>query len=396
MHKENATKTIDFFLTAEYNYLNLGKIKVRNRYTNLSRKTQIINQRGNLMLNFKKKLFAFLPLIKSRKFAISALSVAMAFVVGLMSLSVNAVYINDEGTRKLVFTMRKDVNEILKKTGVNTIPEDDICFSGFDEKVAEVTINRAFDVKITCDGIERNIVMTRGTVNDALAMAGITLGSDDLVSPPLTEEVYGGAEVIIGRVSYKTLTRTESLEYDTVLKKTSLLKVGARSSLISGENGIKTSELRQTYIDGKLISEDILKSTITKNPVAALMLVGDKVPISQYSAWGGYELGENGVPKKYKKHLVGLATAYSARPGAGTASGRKAMVGNVAVNPRVIPYGSKLYIKASNGAFVYGYAVAADTGGFASQGRIMVDLFFDTYKESCLFGLKQVDLYVLE
>lgn len=61
----------------------------------------------------------------------------MAFVVGLMSLSVNAVYINDEGTRKLVFTMRKDVNEILKKTGVNTIHEEIYAFPDLTKRLLE-------------------------------------------------------------------------------------------------------------------------------------------------------------------------------------------------------------------------------------------------------------------
>ena len=61
-----------------------------------------------------------------------------------------------------------------------------------------------------------------------------------------------------------------------------------------------------------------------------------------------------------------------------------------------IPYGSKLYIKSSDGSFVYGYAVAADTGIALMDGRVTVDLYFDTYLESCLFGAKTMDIYVLE
>ena len=60
--------------------------------------------------------------------------------------------------------------------------------------------------------------------------------------------------------------------------------------------------------------------------------------------------------------FTATAVAYSARPGAGTASGRKAIPGHIAVNPNVIPYGTKLYITTPDNKVVYGYAVAADTG----------------------------------
>ena len=91
-----------------------------------------------------------------------------------------------------------------------------------------------------------------------------------------------------------------------------------------------------------------------------------------------------------------VATAYSAGPGAWTASGRDAIPGHVAVDPDVIPYGTKLYIRTSDGSFLYGYAVAADTGVALNQGIIDVDLFFSTYEESCQFGKQLVDIYILE
>ena len=106
-------------------------------------------------------------------------------------------------------------------------------------------------------------------------------------------------------------------------------------------------------------------------------------------------LDENGNPVNYTKKIVGKGTAYSARSGAKTASGRYAIPGHVAVNPNVIPYGSKLYIKSVDGSFIYGYAIAADTGIALMDGRVTVDLFFDTYLESCLFGAKTMEIYVI-
>ena len=70
--------------------------------------------------------------------------------------------------------------------------------------------------------------------------------------------------------------------------------------------------------------------------------------------------------------------------------------GHVAVNPNLIPYGSKLYITSADGSFVYGYAIASDTGTALIDGTIGVDLFYDTYLESLLNGLRTVNIYVLE
>ncbi len=72
------------------------------------------------------------------------------------------------------------------------------------------------------------------------------------------------------------------------------------------------------------------------------------------------------------------------------------MPGRVAVDPDQIPYGTKLYIVSSDGRYVYGYAVAADTGGFVWNGSgTTVDLYMNTYSECMSFGRRTVEIYVL-
>jgi len=68
----------------------------------------------------------------------------------------------------------------------------------------------------------------------------------------------------------------------------------------------------------------------------------------------------------------------------------------VAVNPNVIPYGSKLFIKCIDNKFIYGYAIAADTGTSLINGVIAVDLFYDTLQECINHGIRSVDIFVLE
>lgn len=90
-----------------------------------------------------------------------------------------------------------------------------------------------------------------------------------------------------------------------------------------------------------------------------------------------------------------MATAYSAKSGAKTASGRYAILGHVAVNPTVIPYGTRLYIENADGNYAYGYAIAADTGTALLDGRVDVDLFFESNDDCKRFGKQTVNIYIL-
>jgi len=103
----------------------------------------------------------------------------------------------------------------------------------------------------------------------------------------------------------------------------------------------------------------------------------------------------NGFKIPYKQKLEGAGTAYTAKPGALTASGAPVYYGGVAVNPDVIPLGSKLYIVSNDGRYVYGYATAIDTGGALYSGQALVDLFYWTERECFDFGRRAVTVYVL-
>ena len=111
------------------------------------------------------------------------------------------------------------------------------------------------------------------------------------------------------------------------------------------------------------------------------------------------ELDKKGQPVKYKKLITGKCTAYSSEQstvGTVTSTGMKAQVGVVAVNPKVIPYGTKLYIVSPDGKTVYGYAIAGDTGGGVRKNELVCDLFMDTIAECIQFGRRTMNVYILE
>ena len=116
--------------------------------------------------------------------------------------------------------------------------------------------------------------------------------------------------------------------------------------------------------------------------------------ISQKAVPDSLRFDENGVPLNYTKIINGKASAYYGDPI--TATGTKPVPGSVAVNPKIIPYGSKLWIVSDDGKYVYGYAVAEDTGGFIHwKNGPTVDLFMNTRTECYNFGVRNVTIYVL-
>ena len=256
-------------------------------------------------------------------------------------------------------------------------------------------------VNIFADGINR-VVRTRGVVADAVEAAGITIGDDDLINVGLSEPLCANTEIVINRVEYVTEVKIESIDYATEYRENDNYVIGYSAVLVDGEEGELEKTICHTYVDGKLASSDVVSTEVTEEPVDEIIVTGTAeinpiaaMSISQLEVPDYLALDENGVPTSYSQVFTGKSCAYSAKPTTYTASGRQVKVGYVAVDPAVIPYGTELYIVSTDGKYVYGYAIAADTGTALLDGRILVDLFMESYEASCEWGAKQVNIYVL-
>ena len=328
---------------------------------------------------------------------ILAVVLAFPFMTGVRTVR-NFVTIRDEGKPPVsLLTDSEDPNEILKEADIDISKHDTYTFEEYRDGIFRLTIDRAFPVTVICGKVKSEVFLLEGTVADALKSAEITLGGEDLITPALTEKVTPETVITIQRVTYSTSVAAEAIPYETVERRTPLLKNGKTRTLEEGTDGEMTTTTVAKYIDGVYTETVSVSTAVTKEPIPAVTLVGDSsAAVTTLEAPQDLTLDANGNPVSYVRKIMGKGTAYSVRDGAKTASGRYAIPGHVAVNPNVIPYGSKLYIKSSDGSFVYGYAVAADTGIALMDGRVTVDLFFDTYLESCLFGAKTMEIYVLE
>ena len=333
-------------------------------------------------------------LLTSRLTHLTLFLIGWMWLIGTIVGSVRYVYIYEDRQVLTAAVTREETPEaMLREQGIEVRPEDEIQFSGFDSAMCEIRITRAFTVHLRADGVIRTFTMTSGTVRDLLEMGNITLRSHDTVSMHLSQELSEGDIVDVSRVDIVEEVEEQPIPYEVDIRYTSLLKDGRQRVLSAGTEGVLSIYTRDIYVDGKLVESNQTEERVTRQPVTEYRLEGAKVPTNANTS---VPLDENGNPIDYLYKIDGVATAYNVRPGRSTASGRDLIVGHVAVDPAEFPYGTRMYIKTPSGSFIYGEAIAADTGVAMVEGHVDVDLLFETYLEATMFGRRNVEIYVLE
>ena len=347
-------------------------------------KPQIVNVKMNRLL-FRGKI------IKISIFAAILFSVIM--MTGYRKFE-TSVFITDNGITKEIKTNESDVYEILRSENYILGDEDRVSYTKDDNNEGHILIHRAFDTTVNVDGEAHTVTTLGGKVSDVIKKAGVTLGAADTVSPELDQNVSANMEITVTRVRNTNRNKTEVLPFETEYQDDPNIAIGNEEVLTEGEDGVLTVTYKDTYVDGKLTSSEKVSENVTTEPVNCVIKRGTALATPYNTNTPDSVKLVNGIPENYTRVVSGKSTAYSAYSGARTASGRYAVVGTVAVDPRIIPYGSELYIVSHDG-LVYGYAIAADTGSALTSGIAVVDLFMDSYADCCRWGAHYVDVYVL-
>lgn len=320
------------------------------------------------------------------------------------------VLIYDNGELVTSINVAGTVATALTKAGITLKDGDEL---NYNEGVGitsdmQIKITRAFPVTVKVDGKELIVNTVGGTVESVLKKAGVFLGENDTVSKKLTKELKKEATITVKRIEYKTKTKTVKTDYKTKVEYDSSMYEEQKKVKVKGVKGKTKKEYKYTYVDGELTKTKLIKSEVIKEPVTEVIIRGTKVRpggftgaavksgkvISELTAPFEIPLNKNGRPVNYKKVITGKATAYCT--GTITSTGARAMPGRVAVDPREIPYGTKMYIVSSDGRWNYGYCVASDTGGFIYNSSTVVDLYMHSYTDCRNFGRRNVDIYILE
>lgn len=260
--------------------------------------------------------------------------------------------------------------------------------------VAEIYINRAFNINVSADGKTQTMRVGKNEpVSQILQRAGITLGAQDILSHSSDSFVQEGDTLSVTRyVSYK-VEELVNIPYTKETQKSERLDQGTTKVLQRGKNGQKKQTYQVIMRDGHQTRTLISEETV-KEATPHIVQVGTRATTT---GAGTVAVSRGGTPVRYKKAITVTATAYTTerQRHKRTATGAVARVGLIAVDPRVIPLGSRLYITSADGkSWIYGTAVAADTGGAIKGNRI--DLFFNTHRECVNFGRRKAIVYVLE
>ncbi len=244
------------------------------------------------------------------------------------------------------------------------------------------------NVNVHADYATYPVKIAEGTVADAVEMSGVEIDENDIVIPPLTSKVKSGTKIEVIRVAKTHDTQTVTIPFETEYRINMYLKPGEEVVVAEGREGEMIVDNIITFHDGEAVEYETTESLV-RNPENKIVECGVwNVKGDQQNAAGA--VGTiNGYG--YSKVISATATAYCDK--GKTASGISSKVGVVAVDPRVIPLGTRLYIESTDGSWSYGVCLAGDTGGLIKGNR--VDLFYDGYDECMQFGRRSCNIYVL-
>ena len=338
---------------------------------------------------------------------ITTLTIFMCFI------RKNITAVVDGKPIKLV-TYQKTFGSALKKSHINIDVKDKIDKS-LNSKIVNndiITINRAVNFKVFVDNKELNIKSSEKDITQMLASQKIAIRPLDKVSPSVESKLSSGMAITITRVKTETINQTKSIDFKTVIKKDNKILESKSNISQNGINGEKTITLNVTYENGKEVTRKFVKETLVKESKSKIIVQGT-MPAVSYSRGNISNTPTKTLKKTTSKTSVNTAivkaasnasgktlyvkaTAYCASDGANntyTASGAKAVhnpngYSTIAVDPTVIPLGTKLYVEG------YGNAIAADKGS-AVKGNY-IDLFFNTREEAVNFGVKHLKVQILD
>lgn len=309
------------------------------------------------------------------------LIVIAIMMVTLLSMRKTLV-VNIDGKEVTITTYKGNIRAALADNNITVGQKDKIApgLSTELSRTGKVNIHRAVSVSVSVDGQTTHLISAENTVADMLKAEGVVLGDKDKIEPATDTAISKDTSVKITRVDSKVVKEESKLDFEIVIKTDDALDKSVSKTVTEGEYGSKETTYMLTLEDGKEVKRTVVAQKVTKKPVNKVVKKGtaETVALSR---------GGNTI---YKKKMNMVATAYSIH--GGTASGAQTVrnpngLSTIAVDPNVIPLGTKVYIPG------YGLAVAQDTGSAIKNNKI--DLFMNTYNEACNWGVRGVEVYII-
>lgn len=305
-----------------------------------------------------------------------------------------AIIVGEE--KKTLWTTKRTVQEVLDEAGVEVTEYDEVS-PALTTKLAEqnqITVDKAYEFMLVDGGEEFKHWSTLTTIGDFLEKSNIELDELDRVEGSLDNQILPGSVVEIVRVEKETTTVEEEEKFTVETKSDNSLLKGREKVVQQGEKGIVSRDYEITKENGKEVSRTLIAEKTIKEPKKQIVSVGTKVVVADAGNVSNTTVSrDNSTPAGGKEFYV-TATAYTA--GCNGCTGITATGINlkanpnlkvIAVDPKVIPLGSKVWVEG------YGYAIAGDTGGAIKGNKI--DLHMATKADAYKFGRRQVKIKVM-
>ncbi|MFJ7974072.1 ubiquitin-like domain-containing protein [Psychrobacillus sp. NPDC096389] len=297
------------------------------------------------------------------------------------------IEITVDGEIQTINTTEHLVSEILAKANVQ-INEHDAITPAADAEVGpknKIAIEKAFEVTLLDGNEEKKVWSTSTTVADFLKQSNIQLNEFDRVERQMDEMVIPDSVIKVVRVEKVTDVVEEATNFAVETKKDDSLLKGTEKVVQAGEKGSVSRTYDVQKENGVEVSRNVISEKVIKEPKKKVVAVGTKVVTASVS---------RGATDSAGNEFYVTATAYTAycngcsgvtTTGINLKSNPDVKV--IAVDPKVIPLGSKVWVEG------YGYAVAGDTGGAIKGNKI--DLFMPSKSKAYDFGRKKVRIKVL-
>ncbi|PIC75737.1 hypothetical protein CSV74_14585 [Sporosarcina sp. P19] len=329
----------------------------------------------------------------------------------------NKVIIDVDGETQELWTTEATVNDVLKTAEIEVATHDEI-EPALETKITEnqpIAIAKAFPVTVKDGGKERTVWSTQTTVRKFLTDQNIRLANLDKVEGDTSAKLTASNAVVkIARVEKITDVVEETADFKTKRKTDMTMLKGKEKVVTNGKKGKLQKKFQITKKNGKVVSRELVGKTMVEEPTHKVVHVGAKAPKVEVATATPAKASTNATAKSSgtpAKAQVAVSRGTSSEPSGGkefyanasaytaycngcsgiTATGINLRANPnmklIAVDPRVIPLGSKVWVEG------YGYAIAGDTGGAIKGNRI--DLHMPTKEAAYSFGRRQVKIKVI-
>ena len=328
-----------------------------------------------------------------------SLILVLALLALISQAALAKTYVVTDGDRVVTYTtFASEPETVLEQLGLS-LNQNDTYTTQAVEGAAAITVRRAQKITVHYHGQTTLVTGFGETAGELLSRLGLDVTGEDVVSHGLEEETYDGMELRVDRPEILRQVYTTAIPHPVSRCSDPTLPVGTEAVLTPGTDGEMRCTAEITYLGGQEAGRQVLSESVTRQPVAEIIAVGTgsapAVSEKPVIADGRITL-PTGEVLTYTRTDTVRATAYTHTDrgcDTVTATGTRVHRGTAAVDPRFIPYGTRMFIVSSDGSYVYGIAAAEDCGGDIKGDRM--DLYLPTHAQCTAFGRRVCTVYFL-